>query len=400
MSKDEKSSENKKLLILKRSKHSLIGAEKYLIKRGWEVFSTDDLKTAVLKAMEWKPEYIFIAFDHANSKATNLPKVFRQVLTATTIPFVETQSSYAQYAMKREGSQYILIPPIIGTKVERLIYKIKLDKEHANDPAVQKSKAQFQAAKTGGGEEMVIEIKGSSAEMLIGPGQRGPTALGLDSSDSSDLHIGKMFDSATGSYQTEEDFSQFLTAVPIEKLQAMHEDFPRGVGESEEVFRKKLMLHISKQNEKNERSSAEASFFDEVYGRAAELSLELDPNQAEPQVTMEILATSMKDLITQSPESLLPKDHETPESYERRMTNLMIAHFKKRKMQVKDLDENFKMHFRSALEVSSFKTLQDLQQTSQAQEVAHILSKTKQAQCFLIQGKGFKGYLIAASGSM
>lgn len=400
MAEEKKEAESKKILILKRSKQSLVGAEKFLSKRGWNIFSTDDLKVAVLKAMELKPDYIFIAFDHPNSKAANLPKVFKQVLMSTTIPYVETQSSFALHTMKKTDPKYFLTPPIIGPKIERILFKIDHDKEHENDPAQQKAKSQFQAQKTGGGDEMMIKIRGSNNQTIDSTSEAFKS-LGLDGHEGSNhLQAGRIFNRATGSYQTEEEVNQFLTTEPIEKVQSLYaQEIPREEGESDEDFRKRVLEHLSHQTVRSERQAQEGSFFDEVYGRATEMSLDLNPDQEEPEVNMELLSQALKEMMMQAPESLLPKDLETPQSYERRMMNLFISHAKKNQLQVKDLSENFKMHFKSALEASTFKTLQDLQQTSQKQEVAHILSKTKKAQCFLIQGEGFKGYLVAASSS-
>ncbi len=347
MANNKDESVGKKILILKRSKQSLSGVEKYLSKRGWILFSTEELKVAVLKAMEMKPDYIFIAFDHPNPKATSLPKVFKQVLLSRTIPFVEIQSSYALHTMKKCDPKYFLTPPIIGPKIERILFKIEHDKQHENDPAQQKTRVQFPSA---GGEEMMIRVRGSGG--------------------------GKKMEA---------------TSEAFKSLELKNQDEPSFL-DRDKIFNPAAVAG-------SERYAEESEFFDEVYGRATELSLDSNPDQEDPEVTMDLVGQAMKELLQQAPDSLKAKDLETPQSYEQRMMALFTTYAKKNQLKIKDVGDDFKLHFRSALEDSTFKTLKYLENSFEKQDVAQILSNTKGAECFLIQGDGFKGYFIAASSS-
>ncbi|MFN7905338.1 MAG: hypothetical protein ACK5P5_09155 [Pseudobdellovibrionaceae bacterium] len=120
MSKHPAETTQKKILILKKNSQSLISVEKYLAKRGWHVTATHEMKIAVLKAVEVKPDFIFISFDHHNEKVLNLPKVLGQFLKATIVPFLERQSSFALHNIKQSGFAYSLFPPLTGPKFERL----------------------------------------------------------------------------------------------------------------------------------------------------------------------------------------------------------------------------------------------------------------------------------------
>jgi hypothetical protein len=398
---EKEDSVRKKILILKRSKLSLLGAEKFLSKRGYEVFSTEDLRTAVFKAMKLKPDYIFVAFDHPNSKAAKLPKVFEQVLNAVTIPFVETQSSFALHSMKKTNPKYFVAPPVIGPKIERVLFKIQVDQQNEKDLNQEREKLHIEYSQKANTGEMIIKVRESTNDTLDVTSAT-LEKLGLDDYDeqSPQEHEGHFFVSETGSYRSEEDLSETFENEPQDNSESVHNSEMEQAGrEGEPRLKNTERSYIDRQSVINERKAQEDSFFNEVYERASEVYLEVNSDKEEPDVTVDLLNQSLSELSIHAPPSLLPKELESPASYKKRMKNLLLAFVKKNKLRVKDLDENFKLHFSGALEASTFKTLQDLQVDPEKDQIIRILALSRKAQCFFIRGMGFKGYLIAASAS-
>jgi hypothetical protein len=406
---------SRKILFLKKNQQSLVGAEKYLIKRGWSVVSTHDLKVAVLKAVEFKPDYIFLAFDHQNQKVTNLPKVFKQILSASIIPFLETQSAFAAHLIKQSGFPYSLTPPMTGPKIERLIHKIKHDLDNPQAAQEEKTRKAF-GAKKSEKEEMVIKIKGSNQSFS----QTDSKSLNFSNLSSvltndfgTDISMNE-FNNATGSYYNEEDLNEILKKESTMNLAAMCPDMQKGAMETDDDFRKRICEQLKRKNQVASREESERAFMDEVYAKALELLDEkaqdasdatgdsaTDPDKAPSHslLSKEILDNALKEMMEFCPDSLKKTEFEKEDSYNRRMMHLLLRQMKKNNVDMSHLSEDFAIHFKTALENSSFKTLQYLKENSEEQSVQKILSSTKKARCYMIDSENFYGYLVVASAN-
>lgn len=407
----------KKILFLKKNRQSLSGAEKYLIKRGWKVVSTHELKVSVLKAVELKPDYIFIAFDHPNQKVSNLPKVFKQILTSTIVPFLETQSSFSLHLIKQAGYVYSLLPPITGPKIERLIHKINYDLDHPQETQQESTRQGFAAKKTEGKEEMVIKIKGSSQNAVQNdskPMNFSNLSSLLSSNDLSHDISTMDLSSVEGAYFSEEDFTQLLSNSSLKKLTELCPEVSRLDAEPEHAFRKRLCTQLKNRNQAAAQAETERVFMDEIYAKAIELLEEQTPHphgsadgssealaedHKQPLLTKAVLEKAMREMMEFCPESLQKADKEKEEDYSARMLSLLMNQMHKNNVDITHLADDFQSLFQSALENSTFKTLQYLKETSEQQEVKRTFAATKKAHCYMIESAHFNGYLVVAAAT-
>ena len=397
-----------KILILKRNAQSLVGAEKYLKKRGWQIISTHDLKVTVLKAVEFKPDYVFLAFDHPNQKVTNLPKVFKQIIQTVVIPFLETQSTFSMHLIKQSGYKYSLVPPVTGPKVERLIHKIVHDQLNPQTNATEETHArQAFGVKKNDKEEMTIKIKGAS-----GFDGHDPKMSNLSSILSSELisggTSGTKFDAATGSFYSEEDLSSIISSATTQNLAEMMPEVKQKESESPEAFRQRLCEQLKKKNSISAREDTERSFMDEVYAKALELFDERNGDtmiadmgeNGEPKLTKDLLEQAMREMMEFCPDSMKKTEYEKDDSYKRRMMGLLLRQMKRNNVDVKQLEDEFEIHFKTVLASSSFQTLQFLKDSSSQQDVQKFFAATTSARCFMIDSGSFFGYLVLAAANI
>src|SRR5436190_23626651 len=90
---------SKTLLILKANAFSLTAAEVFLRHRGWKIFTTTDVKEALLKLLEEKFTYVMISVDHTNKKTAMLPQLISHKFSATVMTFAETLSAKSYNAL-------------------------------------------------------------------------------------------------------------------------------------------------------------------------------------------------------------------------------------------------------------------------------------------------------------
>ncbi len=398
--------EPKKILILKRNAQSLTGAEKYLIKRGWQVVSTHDLKVTVLKAVEFKPDYVLLAFDHQNQKVINLPKVFKQIMQTVVVPFLETQSTFSMHLIKQSGYVYSLVPPITGPKVERLIHKIVHDKLHPQTQTSEDQPRQAFGVKKNDKDEMTIKIKGAS---------------GFDPTDQKSSHIssllnselmsggsGVKFDPAMGSFYSDEDLNSIMTTTPTESLAEMMPEVQKLSTDTSESFRQRLCEQLIRKNSISAREDSERAFLDEVYSKALELFDERNGDTmiadmgegGEPRLTKDLLEQALKEMMEFCPDSMKKTEYEKEDSHQRRMIGLLLRQMKRNQIDVKQLEEEFEIHFKTVLASSSFQTLRFLKENSKQQDVQKFFATTTSARCFMIDSGSFYGYLILAAANL
>lgn len=116
-----------KIFILKANDSSLKGAEQYLRNRGWEIFSSNNLKQALMYILNNRPTFVMVTSDHSNRKVRSLPKILSQALPVYCIGFAENQTTASLMALEQMGLEYTLMPPVSGPMVERIINKIIRD---------------------------------------------------------------------------------------------------------------------------------------------------------------------------------------------------------------------------------------------------------------------------------
>lgn len=189
-----------KIFILKANESSLKGAEQYLRNRGWDVFSSTNLKQAMMYILNNRPTFVLVTADHSNRKVRSLPKILAQALPVYCIGFAEAQATSSLVALEQMGLDYTLMPPVSGPMVERLINKIIRDlQKEDQDRELRLSKGLATAE-----DEKFIAIKNSSSSegnvAIQASYEKARTVL--QSVFASDLDEGKFTQSGTSNEGT------------------------------------------------------------------------------------------------------------------------------------------------------------------------------------------------------
>ncbi len=150
----------KTMLILKSNVASLAVVETFLRNRGWRLYSTANLKEALVQIVSNKPSYILISVDHPNKKVRALPKLLAQAFPAACIAFAENQNSTSFKMLNEAATEYRVYPPVTGPAIERCVNKYLKDQQ--TRATVQSANDRFQGQKDADGND-VISIKGGGS---------------------------------------------------------------------------------------------------------------------------------------------------------------------------------------------------------------------------------------------
>ncbi len=113
----------KKLLFIKAPSHNLKSIEIFLGKRNFEVHTESDIKEALVKAIELQPDFIFIAWDHPNTKIIQLPSLMAQATLAPVAAYIMSNTKESSRKLNISPVSHKLYPPISAPAIERLILK-------------------------------------------------------------------------------------------------------------------------------------------------------------------------------------------------------------------------------------------------------------------------------------
>lgn len=166
----------KTMLILKSQATALGTVETFLRNRGWKIFSTANLKEALVQIVSSKPSYVLISVDHANKKVRALPKLLAQAFPVACITFAETQSSASFKVLNESATEYRVYPPVTGPAIERCVNKYLKDQQ--TRMTVQSANDTFRGeGKDAHGNEMISIKGGGSGNIEIkGGGETGVDA--------------------------------------------------------------------------------------------------------------------------------------------------------------------------------------------------------------------------------
>jgi hypothetical protein len=95
----------------------------FLSKRDFSVFVETEIKEAVVKVFEKKPDFIFIAWDHSDKKIMMLPKLLEKSTASIIVPFINKNTKESILRFSQCPLNPKLYPPISGPAIERLILK-------------------------------------------------------------------------------------------------------------------------------------------------------------------------------------------------------------------------------------------------------------------------------------
>lgn len=115
--------EKKVLLFIKSPTHNLRQVESFLKRREFDVYIESDIKAAISKVIEMRPNFIFLALDHSNPKVMNLPSLIAQASAATIVPYIMSTAKVDTRKFDISNLNPKLYPPVSGPAIERLVLK-------------------------------------------------------------------------------------------------------------------------------------------------------------------------------------------------------------------------------------------------------------------------------------
>ncbi len=146
----------KKLMILALNTHHLVQVEKYLGRREFEIIVNADIKSFIVTAMQWQPDFILLPVDHSMPTVRQLPKLLPQVMSSFIILYASQNTTASLMLLKKSGNAYNIAPPMTGPKVERTINKYYMDLANP-----EKAEA-IKRASTQNNDSLMIKIEGGS----------------------------------------------------------------------------------------------------------------------------------------------------------------------------------------------------------------------------------------------
>lgn len=145
----------KTMLFLLADKSSLRAAEGYLIKRGWSLKVTSNLKEAILHLIQNSPSYFYISVEFPNRRVLALAG---PLAAYTNIIFLAEKSSRQVMSMVQAApGKYKLLPPLNGPSVERITNRILFDRQNAGTS----TNSLRRAGEAGADQDTVIKIRSS-----------------------------------------------------------------------------------------------------------------------------------------------------------------------------------------------------------------------------------------------
>jgi len=172
MSETQKGSLPKTMLILKSHTNALVVVETFLRNRGWILYSTANLKEALVQMMSLKPSYVLITVDHSNKKVAALPKLLASAFPVATFVFAETPTSTSFKNLNDAPTDYRIYHPVTGPAIERCVNKYLKDQQTKISVAAKESLRSDKntedkisdTVSVKGGVTNNISIKGDGAE--------------------------------------------------------------------------------------------------------------------------------------------------------------------------------------------------------------------------------------------
>lgn len=145
-----------KLFFVKNSEYNTKSLELYLNRRGFEVNSASDLTTSVEKINEFKPQYLFVAWDHKN---LNIPDLLSVVQNdeVVVVPYITSTANSDAHRLMQVDAPIKLFPPVSGPAIQRIILKYEKDKSSKKN---QKSNLISAAAKNQTAKNTMISNSG------------------------------------------------------------------------------------------------------------------------------------------------------------------------------------------------------------------------------------------------
>ncbi len=118
------SADTKKVLFfIKSPSQNLRAIEAFLSKRNFIVHSEIEIQTSLERILELGPDFIFLSWDHPNSKMLQLPKLISESINAVIVPYVLSNTKESIRKLNICPINPKLYPPVSGPSIERLVLK-------------------------------------------------------------------------------------------------------------------------------------------------------------------------------------------------------------------------------------------------------------------------------------
>jgi len=153
----------KTMLILKSNSTVLTVVETFLRNRGWKIYSTPNLKEALVQIVQQKPSYVVISVDHPNKKVRALPKLLAQAFPVAIIVFAENQNSVSYKMLNETATEYRVYPPVTGPAIERCVNKYLKDQQTRH--SLETSNDDFKTENPNG-DNGIISVKGGGKDHI------------------------------------------------------------------------------------------------------------------------------------------------------------------------------------------------------------------------------------------
>ncbi len=219
----------KTMLILKSQITAITVIEIFLRNRGWKIYSTVNLKDALVQIVSQKPSYVLISVDHANKKARALPKLLASAFPVATIVFAETQSSFSYNALNESATEYRVYPPVTGPAIERCVNKYLKDQQTKISIQANENLRSINSNHFGSNN---ISIKGSGSDFNSNNANRLLSEFLGEEADSQTLLAAAKADSNLVFAQAIDDDSRTADAnyIPGQKTEDTQEEQSRSKG--------------------------------------------------------------------------------------------------------------------------------------------------------------------------
>ncbi len=116
--------QNPTLFFFRSPHYQLSAIETFLKKRNYVVHIESDIKAGLLKLIEVRPDFVFIAMDHPHPKAALLPDIIEQCVSTNVIGYTHSGRKEDIRKLEESSLMHKIFPPMSGPAVERLTLKL------------------------------------------------------------------------------------------------------------------------------------------------------------------------------------------------------------------------------------------------------------------------------------
>lgn len=125
-----------RLFIIKNPKNTLDKSEAYLKSRGFEIRSATSIREAIVKILEFRPQFVMIPVDHPNKSVKMLPMILQQSTTAISLVYTESSVATSVVLLQQFKADSSIYPPISGPHLERTILSLTKQSKEKEEATV------------------------------------------------------------------------------------------------------------------------------------------------------------------------------------------------------------------------------------------------------------------------